>query len=98
MKKTKKVIKILLIILAIILMNCFNVINSIASTNIDTANINAVGDCGELLKYKGIVVKTFYAEYIYDGISYPAYCLDKTKSRSIRYQPIISSFSRTSNK
>jgi len=41
--------------------------------------IYSVGDCGELLKYKGIVVKTYYVEYSNDGIGYPAYCLDKTK-------------------
>ena len=29
--------------------------------------------------YKGIVVKAYYAEYLQDGVSYPAYCLDKTK-------------------
>ena len=37
------------------------------------------GDCGKLLTYKGIVVETYYSQYINDGVSYPAYCLDKTK-------------------
>ncbi len=32
-----------------------------------------------MLKYKGIVVKADYAQYVKDGVTYPAYCLDKTK-------------------
>lgn len=34
---------------------------------------------GNLLKYKGSIVKVYYAEYLNNGLSYPAYCLDKTK-------------------
>lgn len=34
---------------------------------------------GNLLKYKGIIVKVYYAQYTFNNISYPAYCLDKTK-------------------
>lgn len=34
---------------------------------------------GNLLKYKGSIVKVYYAEYLNNGVSYPAYCLDKTK-------------------
>lgn len=49
------------------------------AANINSANIFSGGDCGSLLIYKGIVVKVDYAQYIQDGISYPAYCLDKTK-------------------
>ncbi|MCI8618032.1 MAG: hypothetical protein HFJ60_07365 [Clostridia bacterium] len=52
------------------------------AANINSANIFSGGDCGSLLIYKGIVVKVDYAQYIQDGISYPAYCLDKTKQRS----------------
>lgn len=47
--------------------------------DINSANIISGGDCGSLLTYKGIVVKTYYSQYIQDGVSYPAYCLDKTK-------------------
>ena len=47
--------------------------------DINSANIISGGDCGSLLIYKGIVVKAYYAQYIKDGLSYPAYCLDKTK-------------------
>jgi hypothetical protein len=54
-------------------------VNCVQATDINTANIISGGDCGSLLIYKGVVVKAYYAEYIQDGISYPAYCLDKTK-------------------
>ena len=65
--------------MAIILMDIFNLTNAVVATNLNTANIQSTGDCGQLLKYKGIIVETFYAEYMYEGKSYPAYCLDKTK-------------------
>ena len=38
-----------------------------------------VGDCGKLLKYKGVEVKVSYVQYTAEGVDYPAYCLDKTK-------------------
>lgn len=67
------------IIISLIIINILTIFNSVQATNIDTANIISGGDCGSLLIYKGIIVKTYYAQYIQDGISYPAYCLDKTK-------------------
>ena len=87
--KIKKIIKISFIIFAVILMSFFNFANSVNASNLDTANIQSVGNCGQLLKYRGIIVETYYAQYNYDGKSYPAYCLDKTKSRSIRYKSLI---------
>ena len=53
--------------------------NSVVATQLDSANIYMVGDCGSLLKYKGVEVKVSYVQYTYEGINYPAYCLDKTK-------------------
>ena len=79
MYKIKKGIKILCIVFAIIILNFLNFTNSVIATNIDAANVYAVGDCGSLLKYKGITVKTTYIQYENDGKVYPAYCLDKTK-------------------
>ena len=79
MYKIKKGIKILCIVLAIMVLNFLNFTNSVIASNIDTANVYAVGDCGSLLTYKGITVKTTYIEYQNDGKVYPAYCLDKTK-------------------
>ena len=67
----------------ILMMTCMSFLNFtnavIASSHINTANIQSLGDCGQLLKYKGSIVITYYAGYTYDGITYPAYCLDKTK-------------------
>ena len=79
MYKIKKYIKILCIIFAIIILNFLNFTNSVIASNIDEANVYAVGDCGSLLTYKGVTVKTTYIEYQNDGKVYPAYCLDKTK-------------------
>lgn len=56
---------------------CFR--NSVNASEENIYNIYSIGECGSLLKYKGIEVKTYYAEYIKDGIAYPAYCLDKAK-------------------
>ncbi len=79
MYKIKKGIKILCIIFAIIILNFLNFTNSVIASNIDAANVYAVGDCGSLLTYKGTTVKTTYIEYQNGGKVYPAYCLDKTK-------------------
>ena len=66
--------------ITLILMNFFSLINSVTASNLDTANIQSVADCGQLLKYKGSIVITYYAEYNDNGVTYPAYCLDKTKT------------------
>ena len=82
MYKIKKGAKFVCIIFAIIVLNFLNFTNSVVASNIDTANVYAVGDCGNLLTYKDVTVKTTYIEYQNDGKVYPAYCLDKTKPRS----------------
>lgn len=83
MKKAKSIIIKTLIVIALLIMNFMLFFNSvIAAENIDAANIYSAGDCGNLLKYKGIYVKVYYAEYVNNGVVYPAYCLDKTKHRS----------------
>ena len=79
MYKIKKGIKIICIVFAIMILNVLNFTNSVIASNIDAANVYAVGDCGSLLTYKGVTVKTTYIEYQNDGKVYPAYCLDKTK-------------------
>ena len=76
MNKKRKTV-VLIILLLILNYLCF--INSVQATTEKIGNIYSIGDCGSLLKYKGIVVKTYYAEYINEGKVYPAYCLDKTK-------------------
>lgn len=75
----KHIITRTLIVLSILILNALGFINSVYATNINTANIYAVGDCGSLLTYKGIVVKVTYVEYINNATHYPAYCMDKTK-------------------
>ena len=40
------------------------VFNSVNAVNINSATITSKGECGSLLIYKGIVVKTNYAHYI----------------------------------
>ena len=79
MYKIKKYIKVTFIVLAIIVLNFLNFTNSVIASNLDIANVQAIGDCGSLLKYKGIIVKTTYIAYEDNGKLYPAYCMDKTK-------------------
>lgn len=54
-------------------------LNSVYAENINSAYIYSTGDCGSLLIYRGITVKTSYVQYDNNGISYPVYCMDKTK-------------------
>ena len=67
------------IIISFLILNILVKCNSVQAVDINSANIISGGDCGSLLIYKGIVVKTYYAQYTQNGINYPAYCLDKTK-------------------
>lgn len=60
-------------------MNGLGFINAVYATSIHSANLYAVGDCGELLKYKGGVVKVTYIQYSSNGINYPAYCMNPNK-------------------
>lgn len=80
MYKIKKFIKIIWISVAIIILSLFSFANSVIASNLNVTNIKSTGNCGYLLKYKGMIIETFYAEYIYEGKAYPAYCLDKNKS------------------
>lgn len=74
----KSKIKKILVILTLLLLNGLTLVNSVNASN-QSIYIHATGDCGELLTYKGIVVKANYVVYTKDGASYPAYCMDKTK-------------------
>ena len=77
--KVKSLIYKNIIILFVYILACLSFINSVYATTINSANIYSIGDCGALLKYKGVVVKVSYVQYINNGNEYPAYCLDKTK-------------------
>ena len=75
----KKVLKISLILISIIILNMLLIINSVNAVSLGKINITSGGDCGRLLKYRGIEVIVYYAQYESNGVIYPAYCLDKTK-------------------
>lgn len=79
MKKIKNNFKKIIFISIIFIFNLFNFINSINAVNIPSVDIVSIGECGDLLIYKGILVKAHYVQYENNGISYPAYCLDKSK-------------------
>lgn len=74
----KNKIKKVLVAITILLLNGLSFINSVYASN-DSLYIYKTGDCGQLLTYKGVAVKVSYVIYTKDGISYPAYCMDKTK-------------------
>ena len=75
----KNIITKAMAIVSMLILSALGFINSVYATNINTANIYAVRDCGNLLTYKGTPVKVTYVEYINEGNHYPAYCMDKTK-------------------
>ena len=64
--KIKKILKITLIIIAILVINFLIIANTVQAINLNTANIISGGDCGSLLKYRGIIVKVYYAQYEYN--------------------------------
>lgn len=55
-----------------------NCVKAASLTEIPNIEIHANGYCGQLLKYKGVIVKTTFVQYSHNGNNYPAYCLDKT--------------------
>lgn len=73
-----KIHRVIIAFLAITIAS-LSFINSVYATTINSAEIYDGGDCGSLLKYKGIIVKVTYAQYLHNGNEYPAYCMDKTK-------------------
>lgn len=75
----KNIITKAMAVVSMLILSALGFINSVYATNINTANIYAVRDCGNLLTYKGTQVKVTYVEYINEGNHYPAYCMDKTK-------------------
>lgn len=79
MKKKKRKIKKLLIIVAVLIMNGLGFMNAVYATSMESANLYCIGDCGSLLKYKGVVVKVSYVQYSHNGVDYPAYCMNPNK-------------------
>lgn len=77
----RKVIILVLMIIIILTTNFMMLQNSVKAaslTEIPQIELRAKGLCGQLLKYKGVIVKTTFVEYTFNGSNYPAYCLDKT--------------------
>lgn len=68
-----------IVLILLILVNVFGS-TSFASININKADLYSKGDCGQLLKKDGVLVKTNFVVYNNNGVEYPAYCLDKTKA------------------
>ena len=81
MKAKNKIIIAIILTVLILITNLLIIINSVKAsslTEIPQIELHSRGICGQLLEYKGVIVKTTYVEYTYNGTSYPAYCLDKT--------------------
>lgn len=95
MIKTKKILKKLILASSLILLSSLTFINSSNAVILDAAHVYSIGRCPFLLKYKGSMIIVDYVQYDYNGVSYPAYCLDKTKKRS-RHKWIYS-FNRRHN-
>lgn len=85
-KKTK--ILVVALIITILFMNFIVLVNSVKAANlsqISKIDLHYGGMCEQLLKYKGVEVKTTYVEYYgNDSKNYPAYCMDKALPRSNR--------------
>ena len=58
----KKIIKKATIILSIIVMNTFTFIGTSGAVNVKKIEIKKEGECGELITYRGKIIKT---DYIY---------------------------------
>lgn len=89
MKKTKKIVRKTLLIIILFILSSLVFINSSNAVTLDAAHIYSIGRCPFLMKYQGSMIIVDYVQYDYNGVSYPAYCLDKTKKRS-RYKWIYS--------
>ncbi|MBP3800782.1 MAG: Cys-Gln thioester bond-forming surface protein [Clostridia bacterium] len=58
-------------------MNFLVLVNSTYAAQFsESIKLEKIGDCGSLLKYKGVPVVTSYIAYDDRGIVYPAYCLN----------------------
>ncbi len=72
-KQKNKIISIILLIITILM-----TFNASYAASLSSANLYSKGECGHLLKYKGITVVTTMVVYNNSGIEYPAYCMDKS--------------------
>ena len=71
----------ILIAINLLIFNILGCINSAyATVSINSARVYSIGDCGNLLTYKGTEVESNYVIYTYNGVNYPAYCMNKYKT------------------
>lgn len=88
MKLKAKILILAVTVVTIIAMNCIVLMHSVKAANLmelSSIDLHYGGMCEQLLKYKGVTVKTTYVEYYGDdGKNYPAYCMDKSLPRSNR--------------
>lgn len=71
--------KLLAVVSVFIIVATLFINEKVNAFNINNANMVAECDCGQLITYKGVVVKTTYVDYLNNGKKYPAYCLDVKK-------------------
>ena len=75
MKKIKKILTVFIVLI----INTLMFMGVAYAMPVENADLYTTGDCGQLLKYKGIIVKSYYVEYNHNGVNYPAYCVNKEK-------------------
>lgn len=76
-KKIKKGIIVTATTIVMLLLNFLGMANSVSAAELGTsATLVKVGDCGQLLKYKGITVITTYVAHKDGDNLFPAYCLN----------------------
>ena len=71
------VLAIIFIVISVNFVVLINTANAVNISEIKNANLQFRGECGQLLKYKGIIVKVSYVEYVNNNQKFPAYCLDR---------------------
>lgn len=79
MKQRSRKIMIIIMVAIMLLMTILGGRNTFASYQVEKANLMSKGECGQLLKKDGTIIRVTYVVYQKDGKEYPAYCLDKAK-------------------
>ncbi len=65
--------------MTILIMNGLGFINAVYAMQTASVNLYTIGSCGELLKYKGEVIKSNYIQSTQDGVQYPVYGINQLK-------------------
>lgn len=67
------------ILMLVMIINFIGVQKAWASYPINKVNLYDKGECGQLLKKNGVIIRTTFVVYQNQGKEYPAYCLEKEK-------------------